>query len=184
INEAWLAGRVEDLGAMAHDEIVMVFPGFAGRIQGRDTFVAGFRDFCETATIHQFKEGEYQVDIVGETAVVSFGYEMLYERRAEKYRATGRDLWIFGKQATGWIALWRMMLDLNEAPAEHVAGAEHSKAPRLSGKPLASFSEIRHYPEIAPGPPKYKHRPVIAKWLVRQVPYFGLLSATFFFYYS
>jgi uncharacterized protein DUF4440 len=125
INEAWLAGRVEDLGAMVHDEIVMVFPGFAGRIQGRDTFVAGFRDFCATATMHQFKEGEYQVDIVGETAVVSFGYEMLYERSAEKYRAIGRDLWIFGKQATGWIALWRMMLDLSEAPAEYTAGAEH-----------------------------------------------------------
>lgn len=118
INEAWLAGQVEDIGAMVHDDIVMVFPGFAGRIQGRDKFVAGFRDFCETATIHQFKEGEYLIDIVGETAVVSFGYEMIYERSAEKYHATGRDLWIFEKQATGWIALWRMMLDLSEAPAE------------------------------------------------------------------
>src|SRR5207247_4786448 len=91
INEAWLAGRIQDLAEMVHDDIVMVFPGFAGRIQGRDAFIAGFRDFCENATIHHFNEGEHQIDVAGETAVVNFGYEMLYERSAEQFHTTGRD---------------------------------------------------------------------------------------------
>jgi len=117
INDAWLASRIEDLAAMVHDEMVMVFPGFAGRIQGRAAFLAGFRDFCENATIRQFREGEHQIDLAGETAVVNFGYEMLYERSAEQYRVTGRDLWVFQKHGAAWLAVWRTMLDLNETAA-------------------------------------------------------------------
>ena len=117
ITDAWLAGRVDDLAPRVHDEIVMVIPGFAGRVQGRDTVVAGFRDFCENAMIHDFREREHQIDVVGDTAVVNFDYEMLYERSAARYRATGRDLWIFAKQGAEWLAVWRTMLDLNETPA-------------------------------------------------------------------
>lgn len=117
INDAWLAGRADDLAALVHPEIVMVFPSFAGRIQGREAFLAGFRDFCENARIRQFREDEHQIDIAGGTAVVNFGYEMLYERSAKQYRVTGRDLWVFGKHGPGWVAVWRTMLDLNEMAA-------------------------------------------------------------------
>src|SRR5262245_59779208 len=114
INDAWLAKRVDDLAAMVHGEIVMVFPGFAGRIQGRAAFLAWFRDFCENATVHQFNQDEHQIDVAGETAVVNFGYEMLYERSSKKYRATGRDLWVFEKNGDTWLAVWRALLDVNE----------------------------------------------------------------------
>lgn len=117
ITDAWLAGRVDDLAPMVHDEIVMVIPGFAGRVQGRETLVAGFRDFCENARIHDFREGEHQIDVVGDTAVVNFDYEMLYERSAAQYRVPGRDLWVFAKHGAEWLAVWRTMLDLNETPA-------------------------------------------------------------------
>jgi hypothetical protein len=42
INQAWLEGEVQDLAPIVHSEIVMVIPGFAGRIQGREDFLAGF----------------------------------------------------------------------------------------------------------------------------------------------
>src|ERR1700740_1637651 len=85
INKAWLDGRVDDLAPMVHPEIIMVFPGFAGRIQGREAFRAGFRDFCLNATIHNFREHDHQVDVAGDTAVVSFRYEMIYERSGGRY---------------------------------------------------------------------------------------------------
>jgi len=46
INRAWLDGKVQDLAPMLHSELVMVFPDFAGKSQGREGFLAGFRDFC------------------------------------------------------------------------------------------------------------------------------------------
>ena len=117
INQAWLNGRVDDLEPMIHPEIVMVLPGFAGGMQGRDHFLAGFRDFSDNARIHEFQEHDHQVDVVGEMGMVTFRYEMIYERSGGRYRATGRDMWIFQQQDRTWIGVWRTMFDLEEQPA-------------------------------------------------------------------
>jgi ketosteroid isomerase-like protein len=117
INRAWLDGRVEDLAPMVHADIVMAFPGFTARTQGREEFVAGFRDFCRKATIGEFHEHDRHVDVAGDTAVVTFRYEMVYDRSGERYRATGRDLWVFQLHAGEWLAVWRTMLDLEENAA-------------------------------------------------------------------
>src|SRR3954467_13106810 len=84
INQAWLNGQVEDLAPMVHPEIVMVFPGFTARTQGREKLLAGFRDFCQNATIHEFREHDHHVDVTGSTAVVTFRYEMVYELSGER----------------------------------------------------------------------------------------------------
>src|SRR5436190_21056761 len=97
INDAWLEGRVDDLAALVHPDIVMALPGFAGRAQGRERFLAGFRGFRQNAIVHDFRQDDEQADVVGETGVVSFRYEMLYERSGARYRATGRDVWVFEK---------------------------------------------------------------------------------------
>jgi hypothetical protein len=117
INRAWLDGQVEDLASMVHPEIVMVFPGFTARTQGREELLAGFRDFRQNATVHEFREHDHHIDVAGGTAVVSFRYEMVYERSGERYRATGRDLWVFQNQGGAWIAVWRTMLDMEEKAA-------------------------------------------------------------------
>ena len=117
INQSWLDGRVEDLAPIVHPEIVMVFPDFTGSIQGRENFLAGFRDFCQNATIQEFREHDHHIDVAGDTAVVTFRYEMVYERSGKQYRSTGRDLWVFRKQGMVWIAVWRAMLDLEENAA-------------------------------------------------------------------
>lgn len=116
ISETWLHGRVEDLAPRFHPEIVMVFPGFSGRARGRDELLAGFRDFCENSTIHQYREQDHQIDVVGDTAVIGFRYEMVYERSGQRYNATGRDLWVLHYEEQAWIAVWRTMLDLEEHP--------------------------------------------------------------------
>ena len=116
INRAWLDGRVQDLAPMLHPEVVMVFPGFTGRGEGRDDLLAGFEDFCRNATVHEFRESDHQIDVAGGTAVVTFRYEMVYERSAKRYHSTGRDLWVLQKQGAGWLATWRTMLDVQEDP--------------------------------------------------------------------
>ncbi len=117
INQAWLEGRPQDMGALIHPEITMVFPGFAGRATGRDAFIAGFVDFCQNARIVSYHELDHQVDSIADLAVASFGFEMIYEREGSGFRARGRDLWVFARQAGGWLACWRTMLDLHEEPA-------------------------------------------------------------------
>jgi ketosteroid isomerase-like protein len=101
INKAWLEGRVDDIAPVLHPEIVMRFPGFSGQMRGRDPFLAAFRDFVQSATIHQFHDRDYQIDVVGDTAVITFSCEMVYTRSGERYRAGGRDVWIFRNRVPG-----------------------------------------------------------------------------------
>src|SRR5215210_7592154 len=117
INQAWLAGRVDEMAPALHPEIVMAFPGFAGQMRGREPFLAGFRDFVQNATVEEYREQQPQVDVVDGTGVITFTYEMRYARAGQRYRATGRDLWVFQQRGTGWTAVWRTMMDLSETPA-------------------------------------------------------------------
>ena len=61
INQTWLNGRVDDLAPTVHPEIVMVLPDFTGKVQGREHFLAGFRDFCQNAITHEFHEHDQHV---------------------------------------------------------------------------------------------------------------------------
>jgi hypothetical protein len=124
INEAWLNGQDQGLVSMVHPEIIMVFPNFAGRIQGREGFLDGFRDFCQNATIQEFREHDLQVDVAADTGVVTFRYELVYERSSRRYRSSGRDLWIFQNQGRAWIAVWRAMLEMQESDAEEERTAD------------------------------------------------------------
>jgi len=117
INRAWLAGRPQEMEPLIHPDIVLVVPGFEGRITGWPAFLAGFEEFCGSSRIVSFDEGEYEVDQFVDTAVASFHFDMVYEREGTNTRATGRDLWIFTRIAGGWQAVWRTMLDLREEPA-------------------------------------------------------------------
>jgi nuclear transport factor 2 (NTF2) superfamily protein len=117
INNAWLSGRVDDMEASLHPDIVMALPGVAGRVQGRDALLAGFRDFCDNAKVHEFHDGEMRIDVAGRTAVVTIQYEMIYERSGTRYRATGRDLWVFERHGGSCLAVWRTMLDMQENAA-------------------------------------------------------------------
>jgi uncharacterized protein (TIGR02246 family) len=117
INQAWLGGRPDEIARLIHPEMVMVYPGFSGRGQGRAAIVAGFVDFCSNARVHSYREGDAQVDVAGDTAVVNYTFEMVYERSGERYQATGRDLWVFTRHGGEWLGAWRTMLDLAEKPA-------------------------------------------------------------------
>jgi len=117
INHAWRTGRVDDLTPLVHADVVMAVPAASARAQGRQLFLAGFRDFCEHATIADYREHDAQTDVVGTAGVATFRYEMVYERDGARYRATGRDLWVFALIDGEWIAVWRAMLDMDEQPA-------------------------------------------------------------------
>ena len=117
INEAWMKGRLDALASMLHREVVMAPPGFDGRAQGHDAILAGFRDYCENATTLEFHEHDLQADVIGEVAIVTFRYDMVYERAGTRSRASGRDLWVLQKHSGTWLGVWRTLLGMEEHPA-------------------------------------------------------------------
>ncbi len=115
---AGMDGRTEDLAEILDDQIVMVFPGFGRRAQGRAAMIGGFEDFAANAEVHQHRETDVQIDVLGDTAVVSYRFELIYTRESVIYRSTGRDLWIFHRSQGTWLAVWRTMLEMEDVPVE------------------------------------------------------------------
>ena len=115
INEAWRSGHVDAMAPYLHPDIVMKFPKFAGEVAGKEHLIAGFKEFSANAQVIEYTESDQQIDIAGNCAVVSFRFDMLYERAKYRERAKGRDLWVFQRESDRWVAVWRTMVDLSEA---------------------------------------------------------------------
>ena len=110
LNDAWASGHPEQLAEFFHKDIVMVHPDFSGRAQGRDVCVASYAEFCSQATIHGVKLGEPGVEVFGNTAVTTYSYELDYEMGGERFKDSGRDLFVFVREDGKWQAVWRTMI--------------------------------------------------------------------------
>jgi hypothetical protein len=114
INQAWLTGHPAAMRDRLHPELVTVFPGFQGQLIGRDPLMATFVDFCANARVLEYAESDEQVQVVEDCAVASYRFKMQYQRANYRARCSGRDLWMFRRGPSGWVAVWRTMLDLAE----------------------------------------------------------------------
>lgn len=114
IFRAWRDGRPADMRPHLDDGIVMVFPGSGERVQGAAAMLAGFETFVARAVTESVDVVDRQVDVVGDQAIASYDYRMTYRRDGQRYRASGRDLWVLARQDGRWRAVWRTMLDLSE----------------------------------------------------------------------
>ncbi len=114
INQAWRSNTPLGMSQYLHPDIVMKYPGFSGEVAGRDALLASFVEFCTNAKILEYQESNEQINVVGNCAVASFQFEMLYERTKYQERSKGRDLWVFQCISDTWVAVWRTMMELEE----------------------------------------------------------------------
>ena len=112
INMAWRTGRVSEMTPWLHPRIVVKFPGFSGEIVGREKLMASFVEFCSNARVLEYGESDEQINVIDDCAVVSYHFDMIYERPAYREHSQGRDLWIFQRQSGRWLAVWRTIFDL------------------------------------------------------------------------
>jgi uncharacterized protein (TIGR02246 family) len=110
LNDAWVKGQPGQLASFFREDIVMVHPDFAQRTEGRDACVASYEDFCKQAAILDFNLLEPIIDVFGDTAVASYAYEISYEMGGERFKDSGRDLFVFIRQDDRWQAVWRTMI--------------------------------------------------------------------------
>ena len=114
INQAWRSNTPLGMSQYLHPDIVMKYPGFSGEVAGRDALLASFVEFCTNARVLEYQESNEQINVIVDCAVVSFQFEMLYEREKYQEQSKGRDLWVFQYITGKWVAVWRTMMDLEE----------------------------------------------------------------------
>ncbi len=121
INTAWREGHPSSMREHLHPEIVIVPPGFKGSIRGRDILVNSFEEFGKNARVLEYAEDDEHIDVVGDCAVASFHFRMLYQRAAYREESEGRDLWVFHRQDGRWLAVWRTMMEMKAERSAAVA---------------------------------------------------------------
>ena len=112
MNSAWRSGCPQKMRGHLHPDMTMALPGFQSVVRGRDALLASFEEFCSNACVLDYEESEHSIEVVGNCAVATFRFHMLYERPAYREDSIGRDLWVFHREADGWVAVWRTMLEL------------------------------------------------------------------------
>jgi hypothetical protein len=110
LNRTWSGGQPEKLDSFFARDCVIVQPGFEGRATGRAACVESYVDFCAHANILGFQERAPDIDIFGDTAVVSYTFDISYELEGRRYREQGRDLFVLRRERGRWRAVWRTLL--------------------------------------------------------------------------
>ena len=114
INKSWLNGKPEEMNVHLNPDITMRPPGFSHNITGSSVFISSFIDFCKNSKVIEFTENDEVIDLVGNCAIATYNFEMIYETKSYRAKSKGRDFWIFEKTENSWKAVWRTMMDLEE----------------------------------------------------------------------
>jgi ketosteroid isomerase-like protein len=107
LNTAWRTGRLDELEETFAPDVVLVAPGFAARLEGREACIGTYRDFTAAAEVRDFSMGDVAIDLFGDTAVAVCPYVIAYTMNGAQYRERGNDLLVFARRDGDWQVVWR-----------------------------------------------------------------------------
>ncbi|MFN2519708.1 MAG: DUF4440 domain-containing protein [Candidatus Limnocylindria bacterium] len=110
INDAWIEGEPERMAEDLHVLVVMVQPGFADRIEGREAAIASFREFIDGSLVHEYAESDPVIDLTGSTAVATCRWDIEWSADDRRQPERGRDVYVFAKDRGRWRAVWRVIV--------------------------------------------------------------------------
>ncbi len=96
-----------------HDEVVLAGPSGEPAHHGRPAMVRSYIEFCGNAETISFRETEHEIDVFGDTAVATYGFEVSYELGG-RHDEIGRELLVFKREGERWRAVWRMPVSQRE----------------------------------------------------------------------
>jgi uncharacterized protein (TIGR02246 family) len=107
-NAAWVAGRPEDVAPLFAPDVVM--EGSDGRVvaRGRDAMVASYVEYCRQVRTHAFVVREHAVHFFGDTAIVTYLFEVTYEVNGQTSRESGTERLVFSRNGGVWHVVWRL----------------------------------------------------------------------------
>jgi uncharacterized protein (TIGR02246 family) len=107
-NRAWREGRPKDVASLFHRDVVMEAADGSVACRGRDAMVQSFVEYTGAVDTLHFRETDHAVHVVGDTAVVSYGFDVIYEVEGKRHDEIGRERLVFVLDGGRWSAIWRM----------------------------------------------------------------------------
>lgn len=105
LNDAWTKGNPSDLKNYFHKNMVAITAMDRERREGRDACFAGWNSFAKAARIHFWKELDPKIQMYGNTAVVTYYFDMSFDMGGQTINLDGRDMFVFVKEDGKWWAV-------------------------------------------------------------------------------
>ena len=102
LNDAWTKAKGERLSEYFHPRIVAITPVDRLRRKGAAKCLAGWQEFAQASTIHSWREDDPDIELFGDTAVVTYYYVMDVTMGANRLNLTGRDMLVLRKEEGRW----------------------------------------------------------------------------------
>ena len=114
INDAWRYGPPHEVAARIRsyfsDDAVIVAPNLVRAARGGDAVAASYQAFVETTLVRRAMLGPAEVDVLGDVAVATLTWHMLYAYEGSETVDTGHDVYVFTRRDGRWLVCWREVL--------------------------------------------------------------------------
>lgn len=106
LNRAWaLEGNTDKLKNYFHKDMVAITATDRNRLEGIDACIASWKEFVDSARINYFKEREPGIQIYGSGtfAIVTYYYDMCFEKDGRTVKTGGRDMFALVREDEKWM---------------------------------------------------------------------------------
>jgi hypothetical protein len=114
INDAWLTNKTEQLINYFHPGVIITGADLHEILGNRDAAIGSYKEFMSNSVVNDYKESDPVINVFGDTAIVSYQFNIVYVMNEKTYSETGRDLFVFNKENDKWLAVWRTLVNVEE----------------------------------------------------------------------
>jgi uncharacterized protein (TIGR02246 family) len=111
-NDAWTAGRPADAGLLYADDAVLVAPGLADTVRGRDAITETYVQFLSAATVERFDVERRSLHTFDATAIAAYVFEIDYTMGDTAHSERGEEILLLHRRESGWQVSWRTQVAL------------------------------------------------------------------------
>jgi hypothetical protein len=105
LNEAWTKGDGSALDGFFHPGMVAITASDRDILYGREACLKSWQNFARTAQIHRWEELAPDVRLYGDTAIVTYYFDMSFDMNGKTIGMGGRDMFVLVKEDGRWRAV-------------------------------------------------------------------------------
>ncbi len=102
LNDAWTKEKGERLSEYLHPRMMAITPVHRLRLKGASECITGWRRFAQVAVVHSFREDAPDIELFGDTAVVTYYYAMDVTLGSNRQNLSGRDMMTLKREGGRW----------------------------------------------------------------------------------
>ncbi len=118
-NSSWQSGNAEGARGVFHPSSILMSPWGEVLQESRDEIIEGYQEYTDAFRIQAFEEGEPDIRVYEETALVVYPYVLRLFEEGKKRTIEGKEMLVFHRSSEGWQVVCRMPLGEDERPEEN-----------------------------------------------------------------